>query len=62
MIKFSCPKCKMILRKEMNCFICNNCNGKFLEKNNIPILLIDKMEPLSAEDISKSNQSCNQSE
>lgn len=62
MIDFACPKCKLELLKNTEFLICQNCNGKFPQKNNIPILLIDKMEPLDSEDITKSNQSCKQPE
>ncbi len=53
MIQFACPKCKMKLTKmDSKSLSCKDCNSKFLIKDNIPILLIDSMEPLKSEDIS----------
>ena len=44
MIEFACPKCKVALNLKNEFYVCENCNGKFSLKNNIPILLIDKMQ------------------
>ena len=48
-----CPKCKNKLDEEDSLkIVCINCNSKFPIENNIPILLLDKMEPLDSKDIS----------
>ncbi|MAJ43427.1 MAG: hypothetical protein CMF96_01600 [Candidatus Marinimicrobia bacterium] len=62
MINFACPKCKIVLERKTDFLICNDCNRKFHQKNNIPILLINRMEPSNVEGISKSNEGCEQSE
>ena len=41
MIEFACPKCKVVLNLKNEFYVCENCNGKFLLKNNIPIFKLE---------------------
>ena len=57
MIQYACPKCKLVLEKINSLILeCTNCNSQFPIKDNIPILLLDMMEPLDFEDIIEANK------